>query len=204
MQNNMSLLKRQNNHQEHTMQGYIVRYLFRLGCRTIDTDVMDALKYLSPKDTDTPREKVIKKREKNKFIQIHHQRGYVNGQPDLVVATPYKKVLFIELKTQKGIQSDAQKDFQRQLDFMGFSYVIWRSLNDAVKYMETLKERYIENEKSVQAKKAVIYFARNNNCPQYIRRAAEQFEKEISKDYDVQTTGAGGLILDANAPTFKD
>lgn len=33
---------------------------------------------------------------------------------------------------------------------------------------------------------------------------AEAFVKSYYKDYDVQTTEAGGLILDANASTFKD
>ena len=127
-------LARQNQHQEHTVQEQVVRYLFRIGCRTIETDVMDALKYLSPKYTDTPKEKLRKEQEKQKYILIHKSRGYINGQPDLVVLRPNGQILLVEMKKPDGVQSPAQKDFQRQVEFMGHEYVVWRSLSDAVKY----------------------------------------------------------------------
>lgn len=155
----MFKLQRHNQHQEHTFQEQVVLYLYRMHCRTIDTDVMDACKYLSPLPTDKPAEQQRKLKEKNKFIKIHHQRGYTNGQPDLIVLMPNGQILLVELKTQKGVQSAAQKDFQRQAEFMGHTYVIWRSLDDAIKFFR-----------------------------------GHQY---------VQTTGAGGLTFDADAPTFK-
>lgn len=135
-------LTRQNQHQEHTLQERIVIYLYRMHCRTIDTDVMDACKYLSPLPTDTISVKKRKEAEKQKYIKIHHQRGYTNGQPDLVVLVPNGQVLFVELKTPKGVQSGAQKDFQRQAEFMGHTYVIWRSLDDAIEFFKEFNKGY--------------------------------------------------------------
>jgi hypothetical protein len=53
--------------------------------------------------------------------------GLLKGASDLIVVLP-NKILFVELKTEKGIQSDNQKDFQNRIELLGFEYYVIRSL----------------------------------------------------------------------------
>lgn len=55
--------------------------------------------------------------------------GTLAGVSDLIIIQP-NKTIFIEVKTEKGIQSDVQKDFQSRVDNLGFEYLIVRSLED--------------------------------------------------------------------------
>lgn len=112
--------------QEHAFSCQVARFLRQSGMLTIDTDVMSALRYLSPTD-------------KRRFLYIkqHTLMGYTKGQPDLVIA--YKGgVAFVELKANKGKQSMAQKFIQSQFEKMGLNYMVWNKFSDAVKFvMET-------------------------------------------------------------------
>lgn len=56
--------------------------------------------------------------------------GLLKGASDLVVIFPNGKLCFIELKLQKGIQSDEQKDFERRVLSLGFEYHLIRSIED--------------------------------------------------------------------------
>lgn len=115
-------LTRENNHDEHLLQERIVTLLRRHWCIPLDTDVMDGIKY-APNDM-----------ARIKYINIHKARGYVNGQPDLVVLLPSGRVLLVELKTKSGRLSDAQKVFQSAAENMSHEYVVWRSVEDAEKW----------------------------------------------------------------------
>lgn len=53
--------------------------------------------------------------------------GQLAGVADLIVLAHDGRVLFIEMKTRKGSQEPSQKEFQRQVEQMGFLYVICRS-----------------------------------------------------------------------------
>ena len=55
--------------------------------------------------------------------------GTLRGASDLIVNFP-NKVVYIEVKTDVGVQSDAQKDFQSRIEDLGFDYHIVRSLED--------------------------------------------------------------------------
>jgi hypothetical protein len=55
--------------------------------------------------------------------------GLVAGVSDLIIVTD-KEVLFVEVKTSTGRQSDNQKDFERKVKELGYRYLIVRSLND--------------------------------------------------------------------------
>lgn len=57
--------------------------------------------------------------------------GLVAGVSDLIVLLP-NKCIFIEVKIQKGIQSDKQKDFETIVKNLGFDYFIVRSLTDFI------------------------------------------------------------------------
>lgn len=60
-----------------------------------------------------------------------NNRNYVvlNGASDLVVVLP-QKVIFVELKTAKGVQSKYQKIFQNRVEKLGHEYYIVRSLEE--------------------------------------------------------------------------
>lgn len=55
--------------------------------------------------------------------------GLLKGVSDLIVITPNGKILFIEIKTEKGIQSESQKDFEQRIKALGYEYHVIRSLH---------------------------------------------------------------------------
>ena len=55
--------------------------------------------------------------------------GLKRGASDLIVLFP-NHVVFCEVKTPTGIQSEAQKDFQEQVEKLGFEYILVRSLDE--------------------------------------------------------------------------
>ena len=57
------------------------------------------------------------------------QTGAMAGVSDLIVLLP-SKCIFIELKAEKGIQSDVQKAFEERVNNLSFDYFIIRSLEE--------------------------------------------------------------------------
>ena len=55
--------------------------------------------------------------------------GLKRGASDLIVLFPNRTV-FCEVKTPTGVQSETQKDFQDQVENLGFEYILVRSLLD--------------------------------------------------------------------------
>ena len=55
--------------------------------------------------------------------------GSKGGASDLIVLFPNRAV-FCEVKTPTGVQSETQKDFQEQVEKLGFEYILVRSLLD--------------------------------------------------------------------------
>lgn len=55
--------------------------------------------------------------------------GLKPGASDLIVLFPNKPV-FCEVKTPTGKQSEAQKEFQIQVEKLGFEYILVRSLDE--------------------------------------------------------------------------
>jgi hypothetical protein len=60
--------------------------------------------------------------------------GLLPGVSDLIILKP-NKVVFIELKTASGKQSEKQKEFQDKVTLLGFDYFIVRSLDEFKKLM---------------------------------------------------------------------
>jgi hypothetical protein len=58
--------------------------------------------------------------------------GSFDGIPDLL-ATKNGVTVEIETKAPKGVQSDRQKDYQRQLELHGGKYLLVKSVEDLVK-----------------------------------------------------------------------
>lgn len=67
-------------------------------------------------------------RNNSKFFRS----GVLPGVSDLIVVLP-NKILFVEVKNYKGKQQTNQKEFELQINNLGFNYHIVRSLEDFVK-----------------------------------------------------------------------
>lgn len=55
--------------------------------------------------------------------------GMKAGVSDLIVILP-NKVLFVEVKTETGRQSDKQIEFEKTITDLGYSYILVRSLEE--------------------------------------------------------------------------
>lgn len=62
------------------------------------------------------------------------KEGATAGVSDLIILLP-QRCLFVEVKTKTGRQSEEQKNFQQEVEKLGFEYLIWRSLDDAIKFV---------------------------------------------------------------------
>lgn len=66
--------------------------------------------------------------------------GFREGVADLVILLK-NRTIFIEVKTEKGKQSDKQKDFENKVKSLGFEYYLWRSLEDAEIFLQELHKK---------------------------------------------------------------
>lgn len=76
-----------------------------------------------------PNESVVRDTKDIIRINTKHNIGMINGAPDFVIAAP-NKTIFIELKTEKGRQTESQKSFQKWCNKHGISYEICRNVTD--------------------------------------------------------------------------
>jgi len=67
------------------------------------------------------------------------RQGVKPGVTDVLLQIPKKGYasLCMEFKTPKGRQSDEQKEYQRQVEMAGSKYVIVRSVEQAIKTMQS-------------------------------------------------------------------
>ena len=72
----------------------------------------------------------------NGWYVIRHQQsmGSLKGLSDLS-AIKDGKTIYIEVKTERGIQSEYQKEFQYNIELHGGTYILARSINDIKKYL---------------------------------------------------------------------
>ena len=64
--------------------------------------------------------------------------GVVSGISDLILLAPNGITYFLELKDDKGKQSDHQKAFQQQAEALGHKYVVIRSLDEFKALLNTI------------------------------------------------------------------
>jgi len=64
--------------------------------------------------------------------------GLLAGVSDLIVLIP-NKTIFFEVKTLTGVQSKAQKEFQKQVEDLGYDYHLVRSLKE---FQEIIQLKY--------------------------------------------------------------
>jgi len=53
-----------------------------------------------------------------------------------IIAIKNSLVLFIEVKTEKGVQSDSQKEFQAEIEKHGGIYILARSIEDVSEWLK--------------------------------------------------------------------
>lgn len=70
-----------------------------------------------------------------KEAAIMQREGVLAGFSDLIVIAEHN-VLFIEMKTPNGRQSEKQKDFQNKVSKLGFEYMVCRSFEHSVLAIE--------------------------------------------------------------------
>jgi hypothetical protein len=66
--------------------------------------------------------------EASKFKRI----GVLAGVADLVVLLPEGRCVFLEVKGQRGQQSERQKQFEKRVKELGFDYYVVRSVDDVI------------------------------------------------------------------------
>lgn len=71
----------------------------------------------------------------SKEAVIMQREGILAGFSDLIIIAQ-RNVLFLEMKTKKGCQSEKQKEFQHKVTQLGFEYVICRSFEQSVLAIE--------------------------------------------------------------------
>lgn len=82
---------------------------------------------------------------RNKLEAVNLKKGgVVSGVSDLILFYPNKKnkVLFIEMKTKKGRQTNNQKEWQNKIEKYGYIYLICRSLEEFIRTINS----YFKNE----------------------------------------------------------
>lgn len=64
----------------------------------------------------------------------------IPGEADLSLFMKGGKTVFIEVKTPTGRQSKKQKKFQKAVEKLGYEYKIMKSVDDARRYIEKVKD----------------------------------------------------------------
>lgn len=64
----------------------------------------------------------------------------IPGEADLTLFQNGGKTVFIEVKTRTGRQRSKQKRFQAAVERLGFEYIIMRSVKDAEKFIEDVRD----------------------------------------------------------------
>ena len=72
------------------------------------------------------------------YMEKLKAEGFTPGVADLVIVLQDTH-LYVEVKTPKGEQSDNQKQFQAKIESLGYPYQLWRSVEDAEKFVKGIK-----------------------------------------------------------------
>jgi hypothetical protein len=74
-------------------------------------------------------------RKKSEAVTLR-ATGLLPGVSDLIIIQP-KRIIFVEVKTEIGVQSDQQKAFEETVKYLGFEYYLVRSLEDLQRIITT-------------------------------------------------------------------
>lgn len=68
------------------------------------------------------------------------KEGVLAGVADIEILLPSGRAVFVEIKNGKtGRQSAEQKSFEDEVKLRGFEYLIWRTIDDCIKFVEETK-----------------------------------------------------------------
>ena len=59
--------------------------------------------------------------------------GLLAGVADLIILKPNAECIFVEVKTEKGVQSEVQSIFEKKVTDLGFKYYLVRSFEEFIK-----------------------------------------------------------------------
>jgi hypothetical protein len=120
-------------HEEHNIQSQIVEYL----------EWKNIFFFAVPNGEKRETKNFYSKKIGN-FIKYSpagkrlKQEGVKAGVPDLCILLSNGKLLFIEVKTKIGKQNSNQKEFEKKVKDLGFTYLIWRDVADAENFVKNI------------------------------------------------------------------
>lgn len=120
-----------NSYEEHKLQCFF--------CQLLDYKLVNPKKgyYFSVPNGD--RRGGDRRQAIRTTLRLKHE-GLKNGVADCIVLLP-KRVIFVEMKTEKGVQSSSQKEFERIVKLLGFEYVILRNTDDCEKFVNHVLQK---------------------------------------------------------------
>lgn len=72
---------------------------------------------------------------------IYNKKHVLPGMSDLLVFVPYYGVIFMEVKTPKGLQSTVQRDFEEYCKKCNLFYCLVRSVSEAMEMVNIFKKK---------------------------------------------------------------
>jgi len=78
-------------------------------------------------------------RHKIEAIRLNAE-GVLAGVADLILVEK-NIITFVELKILKGIQSPSQKEFQKNIEFLGFEYHLLKGRESCEKFLERFEQK---------------------------------------------------------------
>ena len=101
---------------EKDIEKSVLQYLYHAG--------IFAFKYPTTGRYDT---------KKNTWIKT---RGTITGVADIIMIMEEGKTVWLEIKSPKGKQTPNQIEFQRKLEVRGHKYLVIRSVQDLIDWLE--------------------------------------------------------------------
>ncbi len=80
---------------------------------------------------------IIKALEKKGYYVLKIIKCNKNGTADLIAFRKSELPIFIEVKTEKGIQSELQKFRQKEVEQLGYKYYLIRSIEEFKIFLDT-------------------------------------------------------------------
>lgn len=67
------------------------------------------------------------------------QEGQLAGVADLVILLPDGETVFVELKAGKNGQQESQRIFQKNVEKLGFTYLLWKSPQEVIDFVRGIR-----------------------------------------------------------------